>query len=215
MLFTLGVKLNTIEEINIYKENPSEFYSKRFFQQMQRTRVWQIALGKIIQELYNIESVVDFGCASGYYLEGFYKGGAKIKGFEYLLANSIDFMSENIKPYVEQGNVMETINCGKFDMSMSVEVAEHLLPEKSNVFVSNLVNASNKYILFTAAPPGQGGTGHINEQPKEFWIEKIEKHGFKLSQPDITKIQSSFIRVPSNSKYTRLIKRQIMFFIKI
>ena len=201
-------------EIDIYKDNPGEFYSKGFFKGMRKIRGWQMALGHIIGELYNIESVVDFGCASGYYLEGFLKSGAKIRGFEYLLENSIDFMSDEIKPYVEQGNAMEDINCGKFDLSMSIEVAEHILPEKSDVFVSNLVNASNKYILLTAAPPGQGGTGHINEQPKEFWVDKIEAKGFKFSIEDIKKIQASFVNLPSHSKYTNLIKRQIMFFVK-
>ena len=205
---------NLSEELQTYKENPGELYSRGFFKDILKAKRWQLPLGKKIAELYGFESVVDFGCASGYYLEGFHQGGAKIRGFEYLLENSIDFMSDAIKPYVEQGNVMENIDCGKFDLSMSIEVAEHILPEKSDVFVTNLVNASNKYILLTAAPPGQGGTGHINEQPKEFWIDKIEAYGFKFSTEGVKKIQASFIKVPSTTKYTRLIRRQIMFFVK-
>jgi hypothetical protein len=30
----------------------------------------------------------------------------------------------------------------------------------------------------TSAPVGQGGTNHVNCQPKEYWIEKMEKRGF-------------------------------------
>lgn len=201
-------------EVEIYKNSPESFYTKDFFKRMGRVRKWQRPLGKIIGGLFNIKSVVDFGCASGYYLEGFAEAGATVKGYEYLYENSEPFMPSTVKPYIEQGNAMEDIDCGKFDLSMSIEVAEHILTEKSDTLVENLVNASNKYILMTAAPPGQGGTGHINEQPKEFWVDKIESHGFKLSPQDVNKIQASFVNVPSNSKYTRLIKRQIMFFVK-
>ena len=35
---------------------------------------------------------------------------------------------------------------------------------------------ARSYILFSAAPPGQGGEHHINEQP--YWREKFERHGF-------------------------------------
>jgi hypothetical protein len=31
--------------------------------------------------------------------------------------------------------------------------------------------------VFSAAHPGQGGTGHINEQPKSYWIERFQRAG--------------------------------------
>jgi hypothetical protein len=30
----------------------------------------------------------------------------------------------------------------------------------------------------SAAHPGQGGVGHFNEQPRQYWIEKLAKIGF-------------------------------------
>jgi len=206
--------METDSLIDIYKNDPGKLYSKDFFQRGQKTKRWQKPLAKKIAELYDLKSVVDFGCASGYYLEGFKEAGANIKGFEYLLENSLPFMSKDIKIYIEKGNMMENINCGKFDLSMSIEVAEHILFDKSDIFVDNLVNASNKYIMFTAAFPGQGGTGHINEQPRQFWIDKIEKRGFKFSSKDVEKVKSCFMGLPFLNKYTRLIQRQIMFFVK-
>ena len=200
-------------DTEVYKEDPGQLYSKRFFSKMQKLRKWQPPIAKSIGEVYNLKSVVDFGCASGYYLDGYKESGAEVKGYEYLLENSLEYISEDIKPFVSQGNVMEDIDCGQHDLVMSIEVAEHLLPEKSDVFVDNLVRASKKYILLTAAPPGQGGTGHINEQPREYWIEKLEERGFKYSEKDVVKIQSLFKNLP-RSRYMKLIKRQIMFFVK-
>jgi hypothetical protein len=31
----------------------------------------------------------------------------------------------------------------------------------------------------SAAKPGQGGCGHFNEQPLSYWIERLEKRGYR------------------------------------
>ena len=66
----------------------------------------------------------------------------------------------------------------KYDMAMSLEVAEHLPEESADGFVKGLCMSSD-IVLFSAAHPGQGGDGHINEQPKEYWIEKFAQHNYK------------------------------------
>lgn len=66
----------------------------------------------------------------------------------------------------------------RYDLAISMEVAEHLPPESSDIFVSNLCGSSD-VVLFSAAHPGQGGDGHINEQPIEFWIKKFESHHYR------------------------------------
>jgi hypothetical protein len=32
----------------------------------------------------------------------------------------------------------------------------------------------------TAAPPGQGGHFHVNEQPSEYWIKQFETFGYQV-----------------------------------
>ncbi|PWT74385.1 MAG: hypothetical protein C5B60_06765 [Chloroflexi bacterium] len=56
----------------------------------------------------------------------------------------------------------------RFDLAMSLEVAEHLKPESASLFIDALTQASD-VVLFGAAVKGQGGTGHINEQPQSYW----------------------------------------------
>lgn len=34
-------------------------------------------------------------------------------------------------------------------------------------------------VVFTAAHPGQGGTGHVNEQPREYWVERFAGAGMR------------------------------------
>lgn len=65
----------------------------------------------------------------------------------------------------------------KFDLAMTLEVAEHLSPERGTSFVSDLVRLSD-VVLFSAAWPGQGGTEHINEQWHEYWVKLFADEGY-------------------------------------
>jgi hypothetical protein len=61
-----------------------------------------------------------------------------------------------------------------------MEVAEHLPARTADRYVRLLTSLSS-VIVFSAAPPGQGGrtgTDHINEQPPLYWITKFDRCGF-------------------------------------
>jgi hypothetical protein len=65
---------------------------------------------------------------------------------------------------------------GGFDLAYCFEVAEHLSPDLGDRLVELLVSIAPA-IVFTAAQPGQGGVGHLNEQPKRHWIHRFERLG--------------------------------------
>jgi len=207
-------KIEVKDAIEIYKENPAAFYPEDFYKRLWKSHDWQKAIGRMIAKMYNIKSVVDFGCGIGAFLEGFYEGGANIKGYEYLYDNAKNQIPQLILHHIGYGNAMEPIDCGKFDLAMSIEVAEHILEDKSDIFVENLVNASNKYILFTAAGPGQSGSGHINGQPIDFWITKFTSHGFNLNKKETEKIRDAFKTQPFKNRYMKLIQRTILMLTK-
>ncbi|MBM3573091.1 MAG: hypothetical protein FJX52_12175 [Alphaproteobacteria bacterium] len=56
-------------------------------------------------------------------------------------------------------------------------MAEHLPASRAAGFVADLV-ALAPIILFSAAIPGQTGTGHINEQWPDYWAELFGRHGY-------------------------------------
>lgn len=64
-----------------------------------------------------------------------------------------------------------------FYSTVSSEVAEHIDPCDTDVFVDNLTSFSD-VVLFSAAILGQGGTHHVNEQWPSYWIEKFAARGF-------------------------------------
>lgn len=66
----------------------------------------------------------------------------------------------------------------RFDMAISLEVAEHLPARAAGILIENLVRHSST-VLFSAAVPGQGGTSHVNEQWPEYWVKKFAAHGYR------------------------------------
>jgi hypothetical protein len=65
---------------------------------------------------------------------------------------------------------------GEFDFSLCFDVAEHIPENFVDVYLTNLEGLSNT-LLLSAAPPNQGGTHHVNERPKRYWVSRLEKHG--------------------------------------
>merc|ERR1740121_440888 len=93
--------------------------------------------------------------------------------------------------FSEESKVQSCVNSGalKSDLVYSFEVAEHIPAQFHPMLVSTLANATNKWLVFSAARPGQGGTGHIPESmvPREQWIERFEAAGL-IYMPQLTQL---------------------------
>jgi hypothetical protein len=75
----------------------------------------------------------------------------------------------------------------RFDLVESVEVAEHLPESRARDFVVDLCRHGDT-VLFGAAPPGQGGEHHINEQPYAYWralFEEFDYEAFDFIRPQV------------------------------
>jgi SAM-dependent methyltransferase len=132
----------------------------------------------IVKMLPGVKSIVDVGCGTGTWLSVFKKYGiSTILGLDgdyvnrdRLLVNSDEFIPANLSSSF-------TIP-GRFDLLISLEVAEHLPASSADEFIRILTSASD-CIIFSAAVPNQGGTNHINEQLPSYWISRFEKSGFR------------------------------------
>lgn len=132
-----------------------------------------------IIDLLQPESVVDVGCGTGTWLKVFEDNGVKdILGID---GDYVDKKLLNIDSNKYQEYDLETVfkSQRKFDLAISLEVAEHLSFESADIFVETLSGLSET-IIFSAAIINQGGQNHINEQEPKYWIEKFEKQGFQL-----------------------------------
>lgn len=135
---------------------------------------------KLLAIVYNIfipESVLDIGCGRGAWLATCEKlGSIKLTGIDgpWVLVDKL--LSKNI--VFHEKNFEDDLNVNsKFDLAISLEVAEHISEKYSQQFVSTLCNSS-ELIIFGAATPNQGGDHHINEQPQSYWISLFNDEGY-------------------------------------
>lgn len=132
---------------------------------------------EFVLERFRPQSVLDVGCGTGAALGFFVDRGLDAAGIEGSeLAISRNPNGERIRCH----DLEYPLDLGRrFDLVWSFEVAEHLRPDKAETFVDTLTRHSDLVVL-SAAPPGQGGEGHFNEQPPEYWIELFDSKGFGL-----------------------------------
>jgi hypothetical protein len=64
-----------------------------------------------------------------------------------------------------------------YDLAICLEVAEHLLHRAALALVHRLCTAA-PVVLFSAAIPGQGGTGHVNCRWPSEWAALFAQHGY-------------------------------------
>lgn len=138
--------------------------------------------GKMLAEIYGLESLVDFGCGIGSFLEGAHEANVIIQGYEIGGNFAKKYTSEAIHEYINfDVDITNEMNVNGFDCSMCIEVAEHIEHDNSEQLIKNLVKGAHMCI-FTAAPPGQEGTGHINLCPKSFWIDLFALNGMNYRE---------------------------------
>ena len=129
-------------------------------------------------------SVLDVGCGTGLMLAKFKDLGiSRHLGLEYSEAG-LDYCRMrgiNVRKFDLESE--DSVCNERFDLTISMEVAEHLPERAADAYVHLLANSAN-VVVMTAAVPGQGGTDHVNEQPKSYWIEKFRCNRF--SQDNIT-----------------------------
>ena len=131
----------------------------------------------VVHKFIHPKKVIDIGCGSGGWLAVWKKFfGAEIYGIdgdyvarEYLLIDEKEFHPANLENRIELNE--------KFDLVETLEVAEHLSPDRADSFVEDLTKLGN-VILFSAAIIGQGGTHHVNEQMQSYWAGKFLAKGY-------------------------------------
>jgi len=126
-------------------------------------------------------TVLDVGCGSGGLMLALAQRGVSVSGLEYSEAGIAKCRERGLKVsrFDIEHDLAET--GWRADLAISTEVAEHLPETAADRFVSLLCSLSDT-IVMTAATPGQGGTDHINEQPHEYWIQKLQQRGFNLDR---------------------------------
>lgn len=180
-------------------------YSPRYYQTMvepyARRSVGPIAHS--IVDSFHPGSAVDLGCGTGALLVELRKCGVR---------NSLGLDCSDAALDIARARGLDTrkfdITTDKllyspcYDVAVSMETAEHLPETIVDTYIALLCSLAPTTI-FSAAPPGQKGIGHLNEQPQEYWAEKFESYNQHLDKELVRKWQADWVAAGVANFYTR------------
>ncbi|MEM8619400.1 MAG: class I SAM-dependent methyltransferase [Actinomycetota bacterium] len=152
-----------------------EFYDEIDQPGVRAGRIVLPLLGPLLEDA----SVVDVGCGRGSWLAAARDCGARsVVGLD---GPHVDLGTTALAANEFKAVDLETplpSDLGRFDLAISLEVAEHLSVTRAHSFVSDLCRLS-EVVLFSAAIPGQGGRHHVNEQWPGYWTALFRGEGFR------------------------------------
>jgi hypothetical protein len=141
------------------------------------------------------ETVLDVGCGEGHWLdataEGLESWGAdrhELVGADLPTVRPEHHPSEMPRWHftswdAELGmELPEPLGGDYWGLTLCLETAEHLTPEAGRWLVRELCRVS-ELVVWSAAIPGQGGDGHVNEQWPSYWAEAFDSQAWHLEDP--------------------------------
>jgi SAM-dependent methyltransferase len=148
----------------------SPLYDQTFFDSLSAgSRYSAQQVVPMLLEWLQPKSVVDVGCGLGAWLSVFWE-----LGVQDCLGVDGDYVDDRhlhipTDAFLARDLAQPLKLDRRFDLAISLEVAEHLPAESANTLIESLVGLAD-VVLFSAAVPFQGGTGHVNEQWASYWV---------------------------------------------
>lgn len=135
-------------------------------------------------ERFRPSSVVDVGCGIGTWLGVCREMGiGDVVGIDgdYVVRDRLRIPAALFAPadVTDPADVAAKSGGRRFDLAISLEVAEHLPQSEAGRFVRTLTELSDR-VLFSAAIPYQGGTNHIHENWQEHWAILFRAAGYEV-----------------------------------
>jgi SAM-dependent methyltransferase len=150
-----------------------EFYADRRHATQHAART----ILSIVAEHLPFARVADVGCGTGTWLAAAMTLGAE-EAFGYEGAWIDGVALDDARIVLAQVDLERPLAGTAADLAISLEVAEHLSPERADSFVADLC-AMAPAVLFGAAIPGQGGVSHVNEQWQSYWARMFAGMGYR------------------------------------
>lgn len=190
-------------------ENVMNMYAGNFHKNRHENTInsAEIILSIVQDVLPQIRSAVDLGCGVGTWLQVLERKGVDdVCGLDgpWVKKDDLKIRPDKFVQHNLGANPRPDIG-RSFDLAISLEVAEHLPQSAAKPFVETLTRLSD-FVLFSAAIPNQGGTGHINEQWSPYWISLFKENDF-FAVDLIRK------RVWNNDKVMRQYRQNVFLFV--
>lgn len=158
-----------------------ELYGEQFYDVIREgTRSSVAVVAPLVLDAFGtnrVRSLIDVGCGEGWWASEFHSLGVEevvgVDGHFGPAPALADYRQADLSTGLVPA-------LGRFDVALCLEVAEHLPPQAGDTLVDELCRLA-RVVVWSAAIPGQGGSGHVNEQWPSYWTERFEKHGYAAS----------------------------------
>jgi hypothetical protein len=165
--------------------NPLEqVYDAAFFRDVERITAESAAAAvPHILALVPTTRVIDVGAGEGHWVEQFAARGCNILAVD---GPHVDRRRLRVPPgafvaHDLRRRLPTALSRWDADLVLCLEVAEHLPAWRGPGLIREICELAPR-IVFSAASPGQGGRGHVNEQDSDYWIALFEDCGFAITR---------------------------------
>jgi hypothetical protein len=158
----------------------------------------------LLMQRYDVKSMLDIGCGPGGMVRQAHLKGLDVLGVD---GDFTVYRPKMIEPMIRIHDFVTGpfLPGRNFDLCWSVEFVEHV----EECFMDNFIESMKfcKYVLMTHALPNQPGWHHVNCQTYDYWVDVMEKRGFKFDPTGTIALRAASTM---NERYVRL---QSLFFV--
>lgn len=137
------------------------------------------------ERVFSYEPIRDLGCGLGNYLKDLQKFG-----FENLVGFEADIPKNKTFDRIIEHDLTKELIFSPKGVIISLEVGEHIPAEYMNIYLDNICNNCNNYLITSWAIRGQAGFGHVNCLDNHEIIPEIERRGFKLLKQETEEVRN-------------------------
>jgi len=176
----------------------TDIYDRAFFAEYGvRNAGYAAACRFIAGEIYRRfcpRTVVDWGCGAGIHAAALQRCGARVIAVDAVIADDefreqgLDLRRADLTHAVPEG-----VAYREYDLSLCIDVLEHLREEDAASALANITRGA-KLALLSCAPPMQGGHHHLNEQPRRYWIERMQAIDWRYDRRETGAMEQHFLR---------------------
>jgi len=140
---------------------------------------WAPEVWDAIIDEFKIKSVLDVGCGYGYSTRYFMNKGLVATGVEgYVPAIENNKAKDHVifHDYATGAYIPDK----PYDLCWSCEFVEHVEEKYMLNFLTTF--QACRVVAMTFARPGQSGHHHVNEQSQEYWVQHVQRLGYKFCE---------------------------------
>lgn len=170
-------------------------YDINWFRWQGWQHVWtERLLGWLVGEYGPFHSSLDLGAGDGCYSHALAQMGASPANAVEIHPDALSVMASDVIAFVHDLRTPLDLE-RTYDLVVCLEVAEHLPLEAADILCDTITRHCSGWLLFTAAPPGQGGYGHCNLKPFHFWADRLYNRGVQFQTEDTVRIRTAWKRI--------------------